>query len=87
MQKNGQAKLDFIQNMEYKFLQLLTIECLGSPEEVIRANISFRYSVLKAKSSILTNRLKDVSQVLKVKNPTLLMQLQKGMTGTQGQKN
>ncbi len=78
MQRDGQARLDFIQNMEFKFLELLSIDFLASPEDVIRQNISFRYSLLKAKAQVLQGRLKDISAILKLKNPSLLLQLQKG---------
>jgi hypothetical protein len=80
MQKDGQARLEFIQNMEFKFLELLSLDFLAAPEEVIRQNISFRYSLLKAKSQVLQTKLKDVSALLKIKNPSLLLQLQKGAT-------
>jgi len=78
MQRDGQARLEFIQNMEFKFLELLSLDFLASPEELIRQNISFRYSLLKAKSQVLETKLKDVSALLKIKNPSLLLQLQKG---------
>jgi len=78
MQKDGMAKLDFIQNMEYKFLELLSLEFIASSEEIIRQSIGFRYSLLKAKSQIMQNRLKDISAILKLKNPSLLLQIQKG---------
>jgi len=80
MQTDGQARLEFIQNMEFKFLELLSLDFLAAPEEVIRQNISFRYSLLKAKSQVLQTKLKDVSSLLKIKNPSLLLQLQKGST-------
>jgi len=79
MQRDGQAKLDFIQNMEYKFLELLSIDFVAAPEEVIRQNISYRYTLLKTKAQVMQNRLKDVSAILKLKNPSLLLQLQKGV--------
>jgi len=82
MQRDGQARLDFIQNMEFKFLELLSIDFLASPEDVIRQNISFRYSLLKAKAQVLQGRLKDISAILKLKNPSLLLQLQKGATAS-----
>ena len=50
MQRDGQARLDFIENMEYKFLEMLTIDFIASPEDIIRQNVTFRYNVLKAKS-------------------------------------
>ena len=78
MQRDGQARLDFIQNMEFKFLELLSLDFLATPEELIRQNISFRYSFLKAQAQVLQNKLKDVSSMLKVKNPSLLLKLQKG---------
>ena len=84
MQRDGQARLDFIQNMEYKFLELLTVDFIASSEEVIRQAITFRYSLLKAKSSILTGRRKDISSILKLKNPSLLLQIQKGTVGGGG---
>ena len=84
MQKDGSAKLDFIQNMEYKFIELLSIEFFASSEEIIRQNIGFRYSLLKAKSQIIQNRLKDISSILKLKNPSLLLQIQKNSGNTQG---
>lgn len=88
MQRDGQARLDFIQNMEFKFLELLSVDFLASPEEVIRQNISFRYSLCKAKTQVLQTRLKDISALLKLKNPSLLLQLQKGAAaGLSGQKN
>jgi len=80
MQRDGQARLEFIQNMEFKFLELLSLDFLAAPEELIRQNISFRYSLLKAKSQVLQTKLKDVSALLKIKNPSLLLQLQKGAT-------
>jgi len=79
MQRDGQAKLDFIQNMEYKFLELLSIDFIAAPEEIIRQNISYRYTLLKTKAQVMQNRLKDVSAILKLKNPSLLLQLQKGV--------
>ena len=36
MSKDGSAKLDFIQNVEYKFIELLSCDCLASSEEVVR---------------------------------------------------
>jgi len=60
------------------------LEFMASSEDVIRQSIGFRYSLLKAKSQIMQNRLKDISAILKLKNPSLLLQLQKGagQTGT-----
>lgn len=77
IQKNGKARLDFIKNMEYKFIELLVCDFIQSSEETIKQNITFRYGVIKSKNAIMYNRLQDVSTLIKSKNPSLLMQLQK----------
>lgn len=77
MQRDGHARLDFIQNMEYKFVELLSCDFVASPEEVVRQQISFRYNSVKTKLSLMQARLQDISALVKVKNPSLLLQLQK----------
>ncbi|SBT82328.1 conserved Plasmodium protein, unknown function [Plasmodium ovale] len=74
---NGKAQLDFIKNMEYKFIELLTCEFIQSSEDAIRENIMYRYTVVKSKNAIMSKRLRDVSLLIKSKNPSLLLQLQK----------
>ena len=78
LQKDGTGRLDFIQNMEYKFLELLTLDFAMVSEENLRQNITFRYNSVKAKCLFLQGKLKDVSDMVKLKNPSLLLQMQKG---------
>jgi hypothetical protein len=78
MDDDGSAKLDFIQNMEYKFVELLSADFHASNEEVIRQSITYRYNSIKSKVSMMESRLRDVNNLVKVKNPSLLLQLQKG---------
>jgi hypothetical protein len=77
---DGPARLDFIQNLEYKFLELLTLDFAPASEEAVRQNITFRYNVMKAKCNYLQDKLKQVSELVKLKNPSLLLHLQKGTT-------
>ena len=78
MQNDGSARMDFIQNMEYKFVELLSCQFISSPEELVREHITFRYSILKSKMQMMQARLADVNALVKLKNPSLLLQLQKG---------
>eukprot|EP00928_Gymnodinium_smaydae_P014715 TRINITY_DN15416_c0_g2_i1.p2 TRINITY_DN15416_c0_g2~~TRINITY_DN15416_c0_g2_i1.p2 ORF type:complete len:254 (-),score=56.62 TRINITY_DN15416_c0_g2_i1:37-798(-) len=77
MQRDGQARLDFIQNMEYKFVELLSCDFVASPEEVVRQQITFRYNSAKSRLALMQARLQDINNLVKVKNPSLLLQLQK----------
>lgn len=77
MSRDGSAKLDFIQNIEYKFIELLSTDFMASSEEVVRQSITFRYNSVKSKVALMEARLKDVNALVKVKNPSLLLQIQK----------
>mmetsp|Transcript_70276 Transcript_70276/g.219428 ORF Transcript_70276/g.219428 Transcript_70276/m.219428 type:complete len:104 (-) Transcript_70276:180-491(-) len=77
MQRDGHARLDFIQNMEYKFVELLSCNFVASSEEVVRQHITFRYNSMKSRLALMQARLQDINALVKVKNPSLLLQLQK----------
>jgi hypothetical protein len=69
---DGSAALEFIQNLEYKFVELLVLPYQESPEHVIRQQISYRYNSLRSRVSMMQTRLQDISEVMKQKNPSLL---------------
>merc|ERR1719491_231389 len=77
MQRDGHTRLDFIQNMEYKFVELLSCDFGASPEEVVRQQITFRYNSMKSRLALMQTRLQDINALVKVKNPSLLLQLQR----------
>lgn len=77
MRRDGRARLDFIQNIEYKFIELLSCDFMASTEEMVRQQITYRYTAVKNKLALLQARMQDISALIKVKNPSLLMQLQK----------
>eukprot|EP00919_Chromeraceae_sp_WS-2016_P031280 GHVR01073955.1.p2 GENE.GHVR01073955.1~~GHVR01073955.1.p2 ORF type:complete len:150 (+),score=69.88 GHVR01073955.1:403-852(+) len=83
MQKNGQARLDFIQNMEYKFVELLSCDFAASVEDTVREQITFRYNSIKNKLQMMQTRMQDINALVKVKNPSLLLQLQRGQQAQQ----
>lgn len=74
---DAEARLDFIQNMEYKFVELMYCACIRSPEEVVQHHITYRYNAMKQKMSIMQARLQEINNLVKIKNPSLLLQLQK----------
>lgn len=82
MQRDGRARLEFIQNMEYKFVELLSCDFVASPEDVVRQQITFRYTSMKNRLAVMQTRLQDINALVKTKNPSLLLQLQKTTTRT-----
>ena len=77
MQKEGSARLDFIQNIEYKFIELLSIDFVNSPDDTVRKQISYRYNALRTKLELMQNRIQAISNIVRIKNPSLLLQIQK----------
>jgi hypothetical protein len=77
MQKEGTARLDFIQNIEYKFIELLSLDFANSPDVIVRKQISYRYNALKTKVTLMQDRINQINNLVKLKNPSLLIQLQK----------
>ena len=87
MDHQGMAKLDFIQNIEYKFIELLSCQFLASSEDIVRTSITYRYNAVKSKVQLMEARLKDVNNLVKVKNPSLLLQLQRAQPGALSNNN
>mmetsp|Transcript_4400 Transcript_4400/g.8323 ORF Transcript_4400/g.8323 Transcript_4400/m.8323 type:complete len:267 (+) Transcript_4400:152-952(+) len=77
----GGARLDFIKNMEYKFVELLVLSFERSSEELVRQHIAYRYNAVKSKLALMQSRLVDVHALVKSKNPSLLLQVKKGVAG------
>lgn len=81
MHGDSDARLDFIQNMEYKFVELMSCVFERSPDEVVQHHITYRYNAMKQKLAIMQTRLHELNTLVKTKNPSLLLQLQKHATG------
>jgi len=73
----GTARLDFVQNMEYKFVELLSLDFTRSSDELVRQHITYRYNALKRRIALLSSRLHELNEVVKLKHPSLLLQIQK----------
>jgi hypothetical protein len=63
--------------LDYKFIELLHCNFAQLDEDLRREAIQFRYNSAKTKLQIMEARLRDVNSLLKLKNPSLLLQLQK----------
>ena len=81
------AKLDLIQNMEYKYIELLSCEFERSSEIIVQHHITYRYNLMKTKLNVLQGRVHEIVNLVKMKNPSLLLQLQKSTTSTSNTTN
>ena len=77
IQKEGTARSDFIQKIKYKFIELFSIDFVNSPDDSVWKQISYRYNALRTKMELMQNRIVAISNIVKIKNPSLLLQIQK----------
>ena len=77
MQKEGTGRLDFIQNIEYKFIELLSFDFVNSPDDTVKKQISYKYNIIRTKLELMLNRIQSINNIVKSKNPSLLLQIQK----------
>lgn len=80
-----EAHLDFIENMEYKFIEVLSLDFQAVEESVNRQSVSYRFGLLKNRMNLVQSRLNEISTMVKLKNPSLLQSLHKATTSTNAQ--
>ena len=86
MNRAGHARLDFIQSLEYKFVELLSVDFTRATDDDVRQSIQWRYNLLKAQVGGMQAHLQEVNNLVKVKNPSLLLQLQGGSAASSPQR-
>lgn len=60
----SRGRIDFIQNMEYKYVELLFCPCVRSPMEVVQRHITDRYNAVKQQLAAAQTRLSDISNLV-----------------------
>nr|CCC93906.1 unnamed protein product [Trypanosoma congolense IL3000] len=58
---DGASKMEFVENLEYKLINVLSLPFRASTEVVVKEQISYRYSALRARLAILTTQLKTTN--------------------------
>ena len=77
MQREGTGRLDFIQNIEYKFIELLSVDFVNSNDTKLKDNITYRYNAVKQRLTITNEKLKMITDLIKKKNPTVYQMILK----------
>jgi len=62
---------------EVKKLEIMSFEFECCPEEIIRQHITYRYGSIRSKIAMMEGRMQDINEIVKMKNPSLLLQIQK----------
>lgn len=75
VQKDRNANMQLIQNLDYKWVQLLNINFNPISEDLIRKQIIYRYNSLRAMNDITQNRINIINDVLKDFDPPLIKEV------------
>ncbi len=68
LQRDGNSTLEFIQNLEYKFVDLLVLPFRESTEVQVRQQITYRYNAIRSRLALMTAKMQDVTALVKVRN-------------------
>ena len=74
---DSDAQLDFIQNFDYKFVDLMYCVCSRTPEQLIQKHLAYRYNAMKRNLLHVRDRLDGIHNLIRIKNPPLMLQLQR----------
>ena len=75
MRRNGWARLDFIQNLKCKFLELLTCDFIISKQDEIRENVHYRFEHAKWELEMEKLKTCDVVKFIKHNCPSILLKV------------
>jgi len=72
------GRIDFVENKGFRYSNLLSVSFERSPEEVTQLAVSYRYNSVKKQLAMTTAKLFELNNLVKTKNPSLLLHLGKG---------
>lgn len=75
MRRNGWARLDFVQNLKCKFLELLTCDFIISKQDQIRENVMYRFERAKWELENEWAKTRSVTTFVKHNCPTVLQKV------------
>ena len=70
--KDKTATLEFIENLEHKFGNLLKIDFESSADEIVRKQICYRYNKMRTKDELIKRKINAINIVLKDCDPQLI---------------
>jgi len=69
---DGVGQMNIIENIEYKFLEVISLKFSSITDEIIRLHITYRFNLQRAKMMSVKNKLNEIVQIVKLKNCSLL---------------
>ena len=80
IQNNKKANMELMENLDYKWAQLLYLTFNAATDELIRKQIIYRYNAMRALKDITQNRINIINRVLKDLDPPLIKEVKNEIT-------
>lgn len=75
--ENYGARLEFIQNIGYKYIEVLTLCFNIGSDELVKAQVQYRFTASRRRAAALDSQLTALRNTIRVKLPALYQQLQR----------
>ena len=72
IKSDKKAKMELLENLEYKFGELINLDFVPASDDLIREQISYRYNSMRAVHEITQSRIEIINNVLKDYDPQLI---------------
>ena len=77
MDRNGAGRFDIVQNISYKFLELVSCEFQISADELVRKSIIYRYTIQKNMMNEIEQQILALEELLRHRAPGVLQTFKK----------
>ena len=72
IKSDKKAVMELLENLEYKFVELINLNFVPASDDLIREQISYRYNSMRAVHEITQSRIEIINGVLKDHDPQLI---------------
>jgi len=77
--KNGMGVLTFSEALEFRTVDILSLNFVPTNDLLIRKSIIFRFNTMKSRYKLIERKINDLLSTLQEKNPLLLTYLKKNL--------
>lgn len=80
IQNDKMAKLELIENLDFKFVELINLKFSPVNKDIINKQIIYRYNSMRSLLYITQNRINIINGVLKDNAPSLISEIKKSLS-------
>ena len=72
---SGSARLEFQQNLQYKYVDLMSLDFVQASADSVKMNANFRHQQIMERYKELQHKFAEFTSLVRLKNPSLLLQI------------